>query len=680
MEVKSLEIADNNGNRVPNALVYLFVPRTRVIVAGITNAAGVPINNPFQADANGRVEFGAPDGEYDLCYTSRGREYRLRLIFDEHATDTLRGDLAMPTGSGLVGWQMTPSTPATTVGAKLRQVVNALDFGVVVNDPAAANNNLLRINDAISYLSAQGGGDLILPAGSIYIRRPDGSTLPEQQYIVLKKGVYLKGSGKTSTKIVRYGPQSIFYTVQGADNSDLAVWDMTLDGNPGIVGMTYFPANHAYIVDSTGAVFANVLFKDCPGLHSLDINGSSNVYAFNCEFMGHDSTLSVQFGGATYYPEAIQISKHPSTSAPSSNIVAENCRWGASENLGATFAAIGNHSGAPGSGLSAQTVRVKHGVAKGLQKYFVRPFCFDDVWVDDVRHTDTAGAFAFICGRNDGGTITPSTNIKLTKCYFDSSGDSFIRTDGNLIVYPATARYSGLLVEDCQVIGRPTINAILLHYFDDVTLVRYKCDNALRGVLGTAISNMRVINPDITNSAANGVELLDATGGAAGLYLNRNLTVLGGRSIESQFRAVSGANVDGFFVESLDVTGSSKAASTREPILFSANSKNGRISDIKGRPTANTFQPVAVVNITSGTDVTVGPVDVPYIGPSAVINSATARSFSSRAFGWKTAAPTTGTWDRGDIIKNIAPAVGQPKGWVCTVAGTPGTWVSEGNL
>jgi hypothetical protein len=45
-----------------------------------------------------------------------------------------------------------------------------------------------------------------------------------------------------------------------------------------------------------------------------------------------------------------------------------------------------------------------------------------------------------------------------------------------------------------------------------------------------------------------------------------------------------------------------------------------------------------------------------------------------------TAAPVAGTWRRGDIVKNSTPTVGQPQGWVCTVAGTPGTWVSQGNL
>jgi hypothetical protein len=53
---------------------------------------------------------------------------------------------------------------------------------------------------------------------------------------------------------------------------------------------------------------------------------------------------------------------------------------------------------------------------------------------------------------------------------------------------------------------------------------------------------------------------------------------------------------------------------------------------------------------------------------------------SGRALTFSTAAPTTGTWARGDRVFNRDPAVGSPKGWICTVSGTPGTWVSEGNL
>lgn len=51
-----------------------------------------------------------------------------------------------------------------------------------------------------------------------------------------------------------------------------------------------------------------------------------------------------------------------------------------------------------------------------------------------------------------------------------------------------------------------------------------------------------------------------------------------------------------------------------------------------------------------------------------------------RAITYGTAAPVAGTWALGDRVFNQDPAIGQPKSWVCTVAGTPGTWVSEGNL
>lgn len=40
-----------------------------------------------------------------------------------------------------------------------------------------------------------------------------------------------------------------------------------------------------------------------------------------------------------------------------------------------------------------------------------------------------------------------------------------------------------------------------------------------------------------------------------------------------------------------------------------------------------------------------------------------------------TAAPSTGAHAQGEIVWNRSMAVGSPIGWVCTVAGTPGTWV-----
>lgn len=42
--------------------------------------------------------------------------------------------------------------------------------------------------------------------------------------------------------------------------------------------------------------------------------------------------------------------------------------------------------------------------------------------------------------------------------------------------------------------------------------------------------------------------------------------------------------------------------------------------------------------------------------------------------------PAAGTWKVADRVVRTVPVVGQPKAWLCTVAGSAGTWVSEGVL
>lgn len=55
--------------------------------------------------------------------------------------------------------------------------------------------------------------------------------------------------------------------------------------------------------------------------------------------------------------------------------------------------------------------------------------------------------------------------------------------------------------------------------------------------------------------------------------------------------------------------------------------------------------------------------------------------------GKASAAPTTGTWAKGDFIRNSSPSEAGSAGskyvvfgWECTVAGTPGTWLAVRTL
>lgn len=45
-----------------------------------------------------------------------------------------------------------------------------------------------------------------------------------------------------------------------------------------------------------------------------------------------------------------------------------------------------------------------------------------------------------------------------------------------------------------------------------------------------------------------------------------------------------------------------------------------------------------------------------------------------------TTAPASGTWRRGDICWNTTPSAAGVPGWMCTSAGTPGTWKAMANL
>ena len=68
------------------------------------------------------------------------------------------------------------------------------------------------------------------------------------------------------------------------------------------------------------------------------------------------------------------------------------------------------------------------------------------------------------------------------------------------------------------------------------------------------------------------------------------------------------------------------------------------------------------------------------VGTPIITGRAFSRGSGRQRIAYGTAAPVSYTWAVGDRMINSAPAVGSPKSWVCTVAGTPGTWVSEGNL
>lgn len=103
--------------------------------------------------------------------------------------------------------------------------------------------------------------------------------------------------------------------------------------------------------------------------------------------------------------------------------------------------------------------------------------------------------------------------------------------------------------------------------------------------------------------------------------------------------------------------------------------------------TDSEFNSIQLVNNIADWD-TAGTVETVWLANiNGTLDGLTPQRYGSRGAGeygrlfYGTSTPSnTLPYLVGDRILNITPVAGQPKAWVCTVAGSPGTWVSEGNL
>jgi hypothetical protein len=73
-------------------------------------------------------------------------------------------------------------------------------------------------------------------------------------------------------------------------------------------------------------------------------------------------------------------------------------------------------------------------------------------------------------------------------------------------------------------------------------------------------------------------------------------------------------------------------------------------------------------------------VSAPMGAQSAVPSFPQGLQVQGKVIQYGAAAPTQGTWQPGDIVYNTAPAPGGSVGWVCTAAGSPGTWNAFGAI
>lgn len=80
MELKTYFAQDRNGNLIPSATVAIYLTGTTTLASGLTTLSGSALANPFTADTDGKIQFRAPDGIYDM-QVSLGSTTGIKVTF-----------------------------------------------------------------------------------------------------------------------------------------------------------------------------------------------------------------------------------------------------------------------------------------------------------------------------------------------------------------------------------------------------------------------------------------------------------------------------------------------------------------------------------------------------------------------------------------------------------------------
>tara|TARA_R110000868_G_scaffold120523_2_gene320080 strand:- start:1382 stop:3448 length:2067 start_codon:yes stop_codon:yes gene_type:complete len=160
-----LQFFGADGNPLVGGKLYTYAAGTSTPLVTYTDSTGATANtNPIILDSRGEADVWLSTAAYKIVLNTSTDT----LIWTVDNVSTLQGlieayeaSLAASSGSSLVGFiQAGTGAVATTVQTKLRQYLNAKDFGVVGN---GTTNDTTALQNA---LTAAAGKSLYLPAGT----------------------------------------------------------------------------------------------------------------------------------------------------------------------------------------------------------------------------------------------------------------------------------------------------------------------------------------------------------------------------------------------------------------------------------------------------------------------------------------------------------------------------------
>jgi len=531
-------------------------------------------------------------------------------------------DLAASSGSSLIGFtQAEVGAKAGTLQAKAREFVSATDFfadGVsgAAVDPTGAIDSTLGIQAALNT-----GRAVFLPQGTYKI----------SQRLLLQSFQLFFGEGANSiirlANGVSAGLTNDSMIQCGAVNS--VITDLAIDGNAANNNGDYYSAISGSA--SLGAKIRNLYISSVFG---NAISGSSSIGLLISNIRFHDITGMTGDPGECIYLFA-------STRAAITNIVATD--------VDDHVIYISGLDATPSTDIVVSNVVANNAgrSALGSSAFNVLGRCVNISFSNCVANDCDLG---YTVNASSADNSTPY-NILLSNCSAYRSyrsGFSFqgvgTGSDMNIVMSGILSNESGRAVAGVTAYGilftltnKITMSGVQVEKSNDDGVRFSSCKNA-NWTGGKSVDNSRRLG----TAAFYGIRFGDASG------------------------SMTAGQVDNVRISAVDTTDSAAAGKLQKRgFYFEAGSTNCSVTG--GSHTGNE---TACWSKDTTTDATCTVFGVGYTNTQVTTPSV--------LFG--TAVPSAFTWAVGDRVISRNPVVGQPKGWVCTVAGAPGTWVSEGNL
>ena len=655
------QFLDNNGNILSGGLIYTYNAGTTTPLATYTSNLGtVAQPNPIVLDSSGRI----PSGELWLTtgfgykFVTKDANNVLIGTYDNipsSAQPPITNDASSiayeqgnstTAGSFIVGdtYMITSlgTTNFQTIGASANQIgLHFIATGVGSGNGTAQLSRTVQTK-LQEIVSVEDFGASITASASINTAAIQAAINSLSSGIVYVNGYYSINSaikGKSNVSIIGTGTKNGFYTETGnatyaIDMSGCVDWileNLYIDAsNTSLNYPTLVIANKnsGSIVGPSARNFSvkNVYIKNS-GLDSVYLddafNETTNGNFENCVFDGAVRNSVSVAGGQ--------------------NISFNTCSF-----INTNGSRLG-YTGGPGIGLDIEPLSdVNH------------LYPAKDIFVTNCYFSNNDNASVFINGAQLYGSSLPNLyHVVFSNNICNGTGrikgDSIIQCDGsqghiisNNIVYgfsdAALAGQTGILVSGPYL---PGIDATKYVVVENNVIFDQPC-----GIfLGDTIENIICQGNSITLTGSTipvntgGISLLSYSSGGPSLNINVSNNTI--RSTDSLQIGISLAS---------PLTNSIIANNIISDCLIG-------IQTFTGHSLSN---PLVSNNVLHSNTT------------NLILNDT--NIILQQAFNPATTFPSTGTYLKGDIVYNSAPTAGQPQGWVCSVSGTPGTWLAMANL